>query len=77
VVQGYSNTASATFGQFDFILDFALKEPESQDANRILPDEIVCRLHVSPQHFKAIVNHMAERLEQYQEFYGVRCTVVE
>ena len=69
VFKGYANAAGATFWLHDVVLDFGLKEPETQ-GDEMQPDELVCRLHMSPQHFKALVAHLDERLSQYESVYG-------
>lgn len=68
-VNMYTNIAAATFSANDFVVDFAVKGPGA-DANHITPDEIVSRLHMSPQHLKALVTHLSERLSQYELVYG-------
>lgn len=69
LVHMYTNIAAATFSANDFVIDFAVKGP-GDDASKIDPEEIVSRLHLSPQHVKALVAHLAERLSQYEQIYG-------
>lgn len=69
VFKGYTNAAGATFWLHDVVVDFALKEPGTTTVTIDEP-EIVCRLHMSPQHFKALVGHLQERLDQYESIYG-------
>ena len=45
VFKGYANAAGATFWLHDVVLDFGLKEPETQ-GDEMQPDELVCRLHM-------------------------------